>query len=68
MDYLDRAIAKFNHEKMNRIHNGVGGEFGHYGKWNDDWNIDNVLLDALRFYEIDKLFNTRKYGKTRSYN
>lgn len=67
MDCLDRAISKFNKEKKERLPNGRCGELGHYGKWDDDWNIHNVLYDALKFYTIDKLFNTRQHEDKSGY-
>lgn len=65
MDYLSNAINKFNTRKK-AITSGTKYT-APYGKWDDSWNIHDVLYDALKLYTINKLFNTRKYEKTRSY-
>jgi hypothetical protein len=51
MNELKIAIDRFNQKKKSE-----GKQSRPYGKWNDSWNIDYVLCDAIKINTINKLY------------
>lgn len=52
--YLEKAIDKFKEGQLTNLQSGVKYSAS-YGKWNDSWNIQNVIQIAYKYYLIDKL-------------